>query len=60
MFPSIMSVFGCAHCEFKADWSLGTRPFIQVFEHVKSEHPEKWSEEDEEIYLEWMALNDGA
>lgn len=55
MIPSISAVMGCAHCEFKADWGLGSRPFVEVFEHVKSEHPEQWSDDDEKAYQEWMA-----
>ena len=53
--PTVGAILGCAHCEFKADWGLGNRPWIEVFEHVKTEHPEKWDDEDEQLYSEWRA-----
>lgn len=53
--PNVGSVLGCIHCEFKAQWALGRRMWIEVFEHVKAEHPEKWSDEDEKDYQEWKS-----
>lgn len=52
---SVGQIMGCAYCEFKCKWALGKRPYIELHDHLKTEHPQEWTEDDEKDYQEWLA-----